>query len=78
MPALFIGHGSPMIAIDDNNITRKMSEIGNQIIRDYGQPKAILVISAHWYKNRSAYSEDRKFLNQIFDMYGFSLRLYTM
>ena len=31
MPALFIGHGSPMIAIDDNNITRKMSEIGNQV-----------------------------------------------
>ena len=41
MPALFVGHGSPMIAIDDNNITHKISEIGKQIIRDYGQPKAI-------------------------------------
>ena len=77
MPALFIGHGSPMIAIDDNNITREMSEIGNQIIRDYGQPKAILVISAHWYKNRTLIQKTEN-PEQIFDMYGFPKALYDV
>ena len=77
MPALFIGHGSPMIAIDDNNITHNMSEIGKQIIRDYGQPKAILTISAHWYKNRTLIQRTES-PEQIFDMYGFPKALYDV
>lgn len=44
MPVLFIGHGSPMNAIEDNRFTRGMKEIGKNL----PTPKAILMISAHW------------------------------
>ncbi len=45
MPALFIGHGSPMNALEDNRHTRTWRELG----RILPQPRAILAISAHWY-----------------------------
>lgn len=44
MPTLFIGHGSPINAIEDNEFSRGWKEIANRIPR----PKAILCISAHW------------------------------
>jgi 4,5-DOPA dioxygenase extradiol len=44
MPVLFLGHGSPMNAIEDNEFTRNFREMGSRIER----PKAILCISAHW------------------------------
>lgn len=44
MPALFIGHGSPMNAIEDNEFTQAWAEVGQSIPK----PKAILCISAHW------------------------------
>jgi len=44
MPVLFIGHGSPMNAIQDNEFTRFLRGWGAQFPR----PKAILVVSAHW------------------------------
>lgn len=45
MPAMFVGHGSPMNAIADNAYTRRLTEMGKSLQQ---QPKAILVISAHW------------------------------
>ena len=44
MPVLFLGHGSPMNAIEENEFVQGFREIGNQIPR----PLAILCISAHW------------------------------
>jgi 4,5-DOPA dioxygenase extradiol len=44
MPAVFIGHGTPMNALADNRFTQTWERIGREI----GKPKAILVISAHW------------------------------
>lgn len=44
MPALFIGHGSPMNAITDNPFRRIWSELG----RGLPKPRAVLCISAHW------------------------------
>ncbi|MFH0959064.1 MAG: 4,5-DOPA dioxygenase extradiol [Pseudomonadota bacterium] len=44
MPVLFIGHGTPMNAIEDNEFSRGWREAGKLIPR----PKAILCISAHW------------------------------
>lgn len=44
MPLLFVGHGSPMNAIEDNVFSRKWAELGKQLSR----PQAILCISAHW------------------------------
>jgi 4,5-DOPA dioxygenase extradiol len=44
MPVLFIGHGSPMNAIEDSEFSRAWSDIARHIPR----PTAILCISAHW------------------------------
>ncbi len=46
-PVLFIGHGSPMNGIEDNQFTRNWIKFGNEIPK----PKAVLVISAHWLTN---------------------------
>lgn len=48
MPALFIGHGSPMNAIEDTSWSRAWRTLGSSLRNDYPKPKAILVISAHW------------------------------
>jgi len=44
MPVLFVGHGSPMNAIEDNNYHKSWAAMGKQLPR----PKAILSVSAHW------------------------------
>ncbi len=44
MPALFVGHGSPMNAIEDNEYSRAWAEIGEKLPK----PRAILCVSAHW------------------------------
>ena len=45
MPALFVGHGSPMNAIEDNQWSRALVGYAKELPR----PKAVLAISAHWY-----------------------------
>ncbi len=44
MPVLFVGHGSPMNAIEDNPFSLEMRAIGKKL----PHPKAILMVSAHW------------------------------
>jgi 4,5-DOPA dioxygenase extradiol len=44
LPAIFFGHGSPMIALETNDTTRTWKAMGDAI----GKPKAILCVSAHW------------------------------
>lgn len=44
MPALFVGHGNPMNAIEKNEYHKKWTELGKSLPK----PKAILVVSAHW------------------------------
>lgn len=44
MPTMFVGHGSPMNAIEENKYSKKWQEIGEK----FNTPKAILCISAHW------------------------------
>lgn len=43
-PAIFLGHGSPMNALEDNQFTQAWQTLGQR----FGKPKAILAISAHW------------------------------
>ncbi len=50
LPALFIGHGSPMNTLEDNRYSRVWRELGKGLPR----PRAILAISAHWYVNATA------------------------
>lgn len=44
MPVLFVGHGSPVNAIDDNRWSRGFAGLGEGLT-----PRAILAVSAHWY-----------------------------
>jgi 4,5-DOPA dioxygenase extradiol len=44
LPVLFIGHGSPMNGIEDNEFSQKWAKLG----RETPRPKAVLVVSAHW------------------------------
>lgn len=44
MPVLFVGHGSPMNAIEDNEFSRRWAAMAKEI----PVPKAVLIVSAHW------------------------------
>jgi len=46
MPVLFIGHGSPMNAIEDNAFSKRWQQMGKEI----PTPKAVVVVSAHWLR----------------------------
>lgn len=48
MPVLFVGHGSPMNAIDDNAYRRSWQLLGQQLLARAERPQLVLCISAHW------------------------------
>ncbi len=50
MPAFFLGHGSPMNALEDNIYTRAWQKLGETVPR----PKAIVAVSAHWFTRGTA------------------------
>ena len=75
MPVLFIGHGTPSIAIEDNEVTKTLNNIGNRIIEEYGKPKAILMISSHWTTVGNSVQET-EFPDQIYDIYGVPEEIY--
>ena len=72
-PALFIGHGSPMNAIEDNSFTQTWSRLGKEL----PAPEAILVVSAHWFTDGSKISDEIQ-PRMIYDMYGFPDALYQV
>lgn len=73
MPVLFIGHGSPMNAIEDNDFTKKWIEIGAALPR----PAAILAVSAHWTTDGTRLT-DSPHPRTVYDMYGFPKELYEV
>ena len=75
MPVVFSGHGSPMLALEDTDVTKGLRNLGEQIIKKYGKPKALLAVSAHWY-TRGTYVQSAEVPKQIYDMYGFPKELY--
>ena len=75
MPVIFSGHGSPMLALDHNERTEGLTQIGREVVEKYGKPKAILAVSAHWYTH-GTYVQSDKLPKQIYDMYGFPHELY--
>ncbi len=73
MPVLFVGHGSPMNALEDNEYTRTWKTLGQRIPK----PKAILCISAHWF-TRGTRIMNEAHPKMIYDMYGFPDELYEV
>jgi len=73
MPVLFVGHGNPMNALSDNDITKTWMRVGKQL----PTPQAFVVISAHW-QTRGTHVTDAPTQPIIYDMYGFPDELYRV
>lgn len=73
MPLVFLGHGSPMNAIEDTAYSRAWTQLGQTLPR----PQAILVVSAHWMTRGTTLVDVSNMPRTIHDFSGFPDALFA-
>ena len=73
LPSLFIAHGSPLLAIENNDYTKFLRKLGQNLPR----PKAVVLFSAHWLSEVQQVSRVDQY-RTIYDFGGFDPSLYTI
>ena len=73
MPVLFVGHGSPMNGIEDNDFSRRWKQMASEI----PLPTAVLVVSAHWFTSGTQITA-MDFPKTIHDFGGFPKALFDV
>jgi 4,5-DOPA dioxygenase extradiol len=73
VPVLFIGHGSPYLAVQQNQYSSFLQELGQRI-----KPKAIVIFSAHWESETLSLTYTDNELETVYDYYGFPDEMYQI
>lgn len=73
IPSLFLAHGSPMLAIEQTDYTRFLSELAGTM-----KPKAIVLFTAHWEQPITTVSSSDDVYDTIYDFGGFPDELYKV
>jgi 4,5-DOPA dioxygenase extradiol len=71
--SLFLCHGGPTLAIDNNEYTSFLRDIGKGV-----KPKAIVIFTAHWEEEITTISSKDDIYDMIYDFYGFQKELYSI
>ncbi|MBE1443632.1 DODA-type extradiol aromatic ring-opening family dioxygenase [Paenibacillus sp. OAS669] len=72
--SFFIGHGSPMLAIQDLPYTRELRQLGERL----GKPEAVILFSAHWVSRQQELASTDQVYETIYDFGGFPDELFRV